>query len=95
MDIITLNKRLFTALKLLIYDYLLAEAKRKALRYTQLTGQRAAVILTERRWLFRLRLLPLAVRLDAIPSHARSKVIRKALFLTSPSFAPQLCTSLK
>lgn len=85
MDIISLNKRLFTALKLLIYDYHLARAKRKATRYTQLTGKRAVVILTEHRWLLRTRLLPVAVRLDAIPAHARGKVVRKALYFSHPS----------
>lgn len=88
MDIITLNKRLFTAIKLLIYDYHLAQAKRRALRYTQLTGKRSAVILTERRWLLRTRLLPQAVRLDAIPSYARGQVVRKALYLAHPSAVP-------
>lgn len=85
MNIISLNKRLFTAIKLLIYDYHLARAKRKATRYTQLTGKRAVVILTEHRWLLRTRLLPVAVRLDAIPAYVRGKVVRKALYFSHPT----------
>nr|WP_315095915.1 hypothetical protein [uncultured Porphyromonas sp.] len=85
MNIISLNKRLFTAIKLLIYDYHLAQAKRKATRYTQLTGKRAVVILTEHRWLLRTRLLPVAVRLDAIPAYIRGKVVRKALYVPYPT----------
>ena len=95
MDIFSLNKKLFTAVKLMIYDYHLNKAKRRALRYTRLTGKRAAVILTQHKWFFRTRLLPVAVRIDAIPSYIRGKAVQKSLYLTHPTSQALSCTSRK
>lgn len=81
MDILSINRNLAKAINLIIYDYELARAKRRANRYTRLTGLRSVVILTERKILGVKRILPIAIKLDSVPPYKRGLCIRKALYV--------------
>ena len=81
MDILSINRNLIKAFDLLIYDYHLARAKQRADRYTRLTGERAVVILTERRWLGCERRLPVAIKLGAVPAYKRGLCVQRALYV--------------
>ena len=78
MDILSINRNLAKAINLIIYDYELARAKRRANRYTRLTGLRSVVIL---KILGVKRILPIAIKLDSVPPYKRGLCIRKALYV--------------
>lgn len=89
MDILSINRNLAKAINLIIYDYELARAKRRANRYTRLTGLRSVVILTERKRLGVKRILPIAIKLDSVPPYKRSLCMRKALYVAPRYTHPQ------
>ncbi|WP_373701639.1 hypothetical protein [Porphyromonas loveana] len=81
MMIIKINKRLHLYIAVLIHQIRLRRAISKAKQFAHRSGERAIVLLVQRKHSCK----PQAVRWSKIPPYNRSRLMRRALYVASPN----------
>ena len=81
MMILKINRRLHLYLAAIIYQIRLRRAISKAKQFACRSGERAIVLLVQRKRSCK----PQAVRWSRIPPYNRSRLMRRALYVASPN----------